>query len=63
VTIEQATRLATALPNFTALLSACRAGYIPTLTVGESNDLPTRRAKTLLRRALEARGLPVYTGS
>jgi hypothetical protein len=60
MTLEQATRVATTFPSFAALVEACLGGYVPSLTVGESNDLPTRRAKELLRRALEARGLRVF---
>jgi hypothetical protein len=57
---NNATQIATAFTTYDSLSNACRGGYIPTLTVGKSDDLPTRRAKTILLGALTADGHQVH---
>lgn len=54
-----ATKTATAFETYAALLAACQRGYVPSLRVGKSDDLPTRRAKTVLVSALTANGCRV----
>ena len=60
MTKDTATKTATAFDRFDDLLGACRRGYIPTLTIGQSDDLPTRRAKKVLESALEGAGCEVF---
>lgn len=55
-----AAALATAFANYADLAAACRRGYAPTLTVGKTDELPLRRAKTVLLGALTADGYAVH---
>ena len=56
---NNATTTATAFASYTELLAACHRGYVPSLRVGKSDDLPTRRAKAVLVSALTANGCRV----
>ena len=55
-----ATQTATAFASYTELAAACARGYVPSLRAGASDDLPTRRAKTVLESALTASGFRVH---
>lgn len=55
---ELATTTATAYPTFEAFLKACKSGTVPSLHQGHTDELPLRRAKTLLSRYLERERLP-----
>lgn len=58
--LDEATCIATAFASFADLERTClTVGYIPTLRVATSEDLPTRVAKRMLARELRARGLRV----
>lgn len=59
MTNETATKTATAFETYSQLLAACQRGYVPSLRVGKGDDLPTRRAKTILVGALTANGCRV----
>jgi hypothetical protein len=60
MSLDNATKTATAFETYAALLAACQARYIPTLRAGSTDELPIRRAKAVLESALTAAGCKVY---
>lgn len=57
--LETATKTATAFDSYAALLAAAKGGYIPSLRAAKTDELPIRRAKTILAGALAAAGCQV----
>lgn len=57
--LDNATKTATAFDNYAALLAAAKRGYIPSLRAARTDELPIRRAKTILAGALSAEGCQV----
>jgi hypothetical protein len=58
--LDTATTLATAFPSWLALVTACKAGYAPSLRQATTDELPLRRAKNQLTSALTAAGFQVH---
>lgn len=64
MSLDQATSYVTAYDDYPSLRAAAQRDrrWRPTLKIGESDDLRTRRAKELVARALVRDGIDVYTG-
>lgn len=61
--LNQMAKMIGAFSDFDDLERKCRGGYIPTIrTDMKFDELPTRRAKELVRRELVARGYRVFDG-
>lgn len=57
---QRAVSLATAFASYQDMATACRGGYIPTLTHNATDELDIRRAKTVLKAKLQADGFEVH---